>query len=367
MRSLRALTLLVVAGPPCLSQIFPAQQHYQYWNGARLYTIEKADAARYTIAHKGKLPVKDVDLPPRFTYFDFFNGFFRAQELERLPNGERNWKLHSSTDGLHWNAEGHFPAGRLGAPKILTVGSGKFLLCTVGGIDAFVEGKASSCFAVAVMDDSNVLRLRSILDMGLEEPYATVPKPAGNAAAESQKPKVNPKYVLPLLGLGSKIVRSSDALAIVSERTGYIWILDTQKESPSLRLVKVFPALTEAKFRTPDKMETAILGIQPRPEGHFLLATRSEAAVMAGVDETSPPIKSIADFKDKARAESRLKLENAQLEKFPEILWWDLDPTTGKLTRESAPAGMPDKIFDAAVLRKFCFRFKPDGTVEGFY
>jgi len=350
----------------CPAQIFPAQQHYQFWDGTRLISLEKPDAARFSIDQKGRLPRKEINLPPGFTYLDFFNGFFRAQELERLPNGEKNWKLHSSADGMHWNLEGLLPLGKLGALKVLAVGGGKYLLCTVGGMNALVEGKESSCFALAALDDSNVLRLRSILDMGLQEPYAT-PVPPKNPEAEAPKPKVNRKYLLPLLGLGSKIVRSSDALAIVSERLGYIWILDTKKESPSLRLVKVFPALTEAKFRTPDKMETAILGFQPRPDGHFLLATRSEAAVLAGVDEASPPITSIADFKDKARMESRLKLENAQLEKHPEILWWDLDPTTGKLTRESAPAGMPDKIFDAAVLRKFCFRFKPDGTVEGFY
>jgi hypothetical protein len=57
-------------------------------------------------------------------------------------------------------------------------------------------------------------------------------------------------------------------------------------------------------------------------------------------------------------------LNRASVVRFPEILWWDLDPDSGQFTEEPAPKGAPSKFDSLEAITKFKFRIDINGSVK---
>lgn len=191
--------------------------------------------------------------------------------------------------------------------------------------------------------------------------------------AESPLFERDPFRLLYLSGFAANRVRGQDAMLFVNGIAGRIVILDL--DTLHTKLARVFPGIPDKAFWTQDFLdyEHALLGIQPRHNGHFTLATRSEQAVLEarktetklGLNQFSAPPEATvdqakalgkADREHPVRNEIRKAIESDGLVRFPDILWWDLDPATGKVTKVESPPGAPFEIHHAVKLREFRFR-----------
>ncbi len=135
----------------------------------------------------------------------------------------------------------------------------------------------------------------------------------------------------------------------------------------------------------PMDYEYAILGVQPRPDGHLLIAARGADAVQQSrtwKPDLPPPEPVRLSFtesfgkspeeqgeamemkQDQAKLDRAKQAQEARLKAFPDLVWWDFDPDTGAFRQEPPPMGVPDKFPSLAALQAFRFTFKPDGNLE---
>lgn len=143
--------------------------------------------------------------------------------------------------------------------------------------------------------------------------------------------------------------------------------------------------LPEEALKAPMDYEFAVLGAQPRPSGHILIAARSEEAILQSPTWTPdlPPPEAVRlsaseafgrtaeeqgealEMKQEARDRARgLEAQAARLKAFPDLVWWDFDPDTGAFRREPPPQGVPERFPSLAALKAFTFRFKADGNLQ---
>lgn len=362
----RIAGILSICCASLVAQTFPKSQETCIFDGGNLVLIEKqGDSIEAHIESPGQKESKTLKYPSWAIKGDHFDGRFWAIQREKGSNGKIILRTFFSSDCKNWNIDGQLTAEKASSSFFLyPIERDRYLLVATS---YFTKGEISSPLAIGRRDDKNDINLRKVLDLGLKEPYAST-----NQSDPKVLPKdpfgisaINQKYLTSFLQLGkSMVVRYPGGLAIVSNRTGYIWLLNSHKESEDLKLIKIFPSVTEDRLDKGD-IEIPILGCQPRPNGHLLIASRSEEAVLMARKEFPEPEMNDDEFSNPNSPKHKLteQVRNKALLKYPEILWWDLDPATGKLTKEEAPLNIPNKILDIGLMSKFRFRFKPDGNL----
>ena len=197
----------------------------------------------------------------------------------------------------------------------------------------------------------------------------------------------NPKLLGALdtvLGPFAHPIRVASHIVLVGRHLG-IFIVVNSRTGKVQRMGRLFGDLPEDAMTTPEAYEYGVLGVQPRPDGHLLIASRSEEAVTQSrtwKPDLPPPEpvrlsaseafgKSAEDQSDlleeKQDAADRARISEARearLRHFPDLVWWDFDPDTGTFRRERPPEGVPERFPSTAALRAFAFSFKPDGNLE---
>jgi hypothetical protein len=168
-------------------------------------------------------------------------------------------------------------------------------------------------------------------------------------------------------------VRAGNHLVFAHQSYGRFVVLDTR--TLKTRLVRLFPKIEDKRLWDFEGLgfEHALLGMQPRQNGHVLIASRSEEAVLKARDLERKAQAQVlpVDHRDPARRQELLReawqnqdrkdlvqnYRDVGAAQYPEVLWWDLDPETGTLTREPAPHGAPGELPRADLIRRFRFRF----------
>ncbi|HXC17987.1 MAG TPA: hypothetical protein VNV60_11150 [Holophagaceae bacterium] len=187
-----------------------------------------------------------------------------------------------------------------------------------------------------------------------------------------------------LLGPFSHQIRVPGHIVLVGRHLG-IFIVISARTGKVERVARLFNDLPDDAMTTPEAYEFGVLGVQPRPDGHLLIAARSADAVTQSrtwKPDLPPPepvrlsfteafgksaedqgdlLEAKQDAADLARAG---ELREARLRRFPDLVWWDLDPDTGAFRRERAPDGVPEQFPSTGALRAFAFSFTPDGNLE---
>jgi hypothetical protein len=179
------------------------------------------------------------------------------------------------------------------------------------------------------------------------------------------------KDVVPLSAINPKykymhpdfVVHTPDFLVLASGQTGFMWILDKRKESPSLHLVRLFSFVNEKILAKPEQLEWAILGMQPTPDGDVLIASRSEGAVKNARQLFPTPFLNTKLLQDPAHMKQREQNMKDSVEFFPEVCWWKLDPESGVITKVEAPANFPEKLPNSRAMTAFRFRPKTNGDL----
>lgn len=363
-----ALVSVCVTGS---AQTYPKEQESTVWDGDKVVVWETNTASEFgahnlRVEKRHSKATRVIDSPPGAIGISYWDGVAwavirRAGSTEKhRPSSRPIGSVMRCGDQKNWVFYAEI-VGETLPINLVPLDDGQFL--GVSPVRGFiVEGDASH-WAVFAMNDKSQLTLKRLLKFDLKEPVylANSATPGGPKRVE-----LNSKY-MSLAGLPYQIpaIRTPDGIAIVAQKAGVVWIVHPETGEIRSR-THLFSGVTEEKLSGADPLEVCILGIQPRMNGHLLIATRTEDAVLRSAVAFNLRL-TVDTVKSKDKLSDYHERANRALQGFPEILWWDLDPKTGSLRREDPPMNVPSKIWDLRILAAFRFRFKPDGDLMVSY
>lgn len=263
----------------------------------------------------------------------------------------------------------------------------------LGGRFNDAEMHRADPLAIAKRNGHGKLVIHETEDVGLGGPafiWGTpdVPSDAGEAQAYNyNRPRWmrNPALIGPLSALSpfARQYRVPGHLVFVGSHLGVFIVINARTGSVE-RTTRLLDLPKEADAQ-PLAYEQAVLGVQPRPDGHLLIAARSAEAVQQSrtwKPDLPPPEPVRLSFseslgkspeeqgeamemkQDQAKLDRARQAQEARLKAFPDLVWWDFDPDTGAFRQEPPPEGVPDKFPSLAALQAFSFAYKPDGNLE---
>lgn len=342
--------VLLFASLPVEGQTFLNPQDCQVWDGPRLVTLLR-DTAMSPIAQvqepNGSISLR---IPPpirregwsagqlhygggRFFYSRFRKGVVGTQEGRYFEHEVLVW------DNKDWvsHASARFPGLLTG---LFPLDDDRFLAtATVQGV--LQKDGRSYPFATLRLNAKGELQLVELQDTGLEKPFFTA---QGRPAYGS----------LSMSFLMGNWARTEGYLLLFSQ-FGHFWIFDEDKGHLK-RMVCLYKGLSDQRLQE-GNLFSGILGVQPRPSGHLLVAAKREDAVLFAPlafpqNQISPGVAGQQVWADSVQKH------------YPHVEWWDLDPETGTFTPEAAPQGFPELFLNQADLNNFNWRFKPDGNLS---
>jgi hypothetical protein len=359
---LRAALVLGCISAAAAAQTFPLPREPQFWDGDRLVTVEDSRFTLETRVGRKKTVFLAEGLSAP-TKCDFTDGaYWACQPKER--DGKGGWLLLNSPDGTHREAVAWVPAllpeGPVNGAFPLP---GHQILLTSKRL--FVKDGAASFLAVGGANAAGLVKLDRLIEVDLGDQ-------ALEGAAKPDFFKEFPRLFY-VIGFLMGRVRAGNHLVFAHQSYGRFVVLDTR--TLKTRLVRLFPKIEDKRLWDFEGLgfEHALLGMQPRQNGHVLIASRSEEAVLKARDLERKAQAQVlpVDHRDPARRQELLReawqnqdrkdlvqnYRDVGAAQYPEVLWWDLDPETGTLTREPAPHGAPGELPRADLIRRFRFRF----------
>ncbi len=292
--------------------------------------------------------------------------FSRSRELRwdqgRLALGWGNvWGLrpaagghpvYRSDHGVNWEWVGLFD-GPL-PQRFMPLGEDHLLALAPSPLAAPYEldGEASP-FGVFRRGENGTYRLRRELPL-VEGGFFETQRPASKAPGSEAPPSGGPEpkwkrrpglaaFFFQMVG-GASWVALPRGGVLVSLRTGHLWVLGPEGE---LRHHKaVFSEYLESDFRRMVALPAVLLGLAPTQEGHLLMVSRSKAGVFEAA-ERFPGFHWDAAAQRVTPGDPVAASDRTRLQRFayPELLWWDFDPETGRLDLlDVPPPGAPDRL-----------------------
>lgn len=329
----------------------PKPQQALFWHRDGLI-IQEWDQGEFTIHVPGKAGKVTHRIPNYLQNdsLDCFDGAFWATAMRERGDGGRILDLFWSPTGAQWYLSGTLNAPKDGIPcRIMPLDVGLFLVESLKG---FHQGNRHSFLAIATMTKDQQLSIKDVLDPDLKRPLFQ----------QDRKGvwEIHPGCAALSSGFGYMIARSEDAVLMANGKLGWIWLVETRKPSPSLKRIRLYPLIDERYLDRPFArgLEMGILGIQPRRNGHFLIAARSEDAVLHGRDfeQEIEPTRHVQDPGTFSRNALLSDGQRRSVQAYPELEWWDLDPVSGALEKVPTPPGAPSKFASPAAIQAFRFR-----------
>lgn len=355
------LLLSLLVGGRLFGQTFPKEQGDLFWNGRNLIC---SDAGEIRIESVNLAP-RQLKIPADFHCVHFADGFYWANQDIRTAR-EREIRVLRSSDGIHWHTHTKWVVSKdHPGCRIFALGS-SFVGISV--MAPFPGDAPRSMIAVLEEGRTSALEVKNTIDM----------KTSGHV----------PSLFVP------KVVQISDGWAIVNFRTGHIWTIQASEGGYRTRAAKLFDKIKDEALDALEGVESPILGCQPNSNGSLLIVSRSEDAALHArryakqlrreLDpEQAKPGYGFLDpeLRKDPSAETRAKIEKhfddlaarkkalddqigpKVLDAYPELLWWIMDPSNGRIKACPVPEGAPSKLLSIDIFEKFRFRFQLDGTV----
>jgi len=337
---LNLTALLASAAPPVIEE---ARQ----WNGATQVIqdlVFPGEPSRLRLVPPPPGATVEIPLPKGFDRIHVFDGVYYATRWVQFENPTlRRLDLVSSPDARSWQilAELKTEPGEpyLGNP--VPIGRDRFLVGS-GSRPFSINGRPSG-LGIAILHKGR-LKLDTVLDMG--DTWAKV----------GQGP----------FDHNLTILRDEDRIVALAERSGAYWVLSVNPTGTvSLKAGHLLPDLPPAKPQ--DNRPRAVLLSTVSPEGTVLLATRSQAHLLAG--QNASKASAILGNQDRKALMQQLSAQiatqqDAVWKAHGEILWWELAPHATAFKRRPAPEGTPDRVESGAQANRIKVSFNGKGELD---
>lgn len=155
--------------------------------------------------------------------------------------------------------------------------------------------------------------------------------------------------------LGDRLFELPQGWAFLDRHHGFVWVFGEDGNLKSRILLFDDLKDTELDHEPIASFPVGVLGCESAPDGHLLIAGRSDAAFYF-----SRKVRPIL-VNGKVTPSSVGQDDIAERE-FPEIQWWDVDTKLGQAHRIPTPDGLPSKIPIGATRQNWVFRFRVDSS-----
>lgn len=296
-----------------------------------------------------------------------------------MPDGDNSGErgrlqLCTSSSGHEWQEAGWVdhsdpkssPIKRNLPWILLPLENGKFIGVHSNPVH---KGERESLFAIYRSNvESPVLQFDEVCDMGLEG-IKIDGVPYGTSMIKSLMDQGLFRFLATeMAAMG--YFRTHSYFCFTHASSGLIWVFHTKNGT----LKGLYPLYDKVLtlLNQPGRIETAILRAQPQPDGHLILASRTEDAVMNARKHYPQPWKqphiSEAVLKNPVLLEELKRKLISQADPgfkvFPELIWWDFNPESGKFTKIDTPSGAPDKVWSAQDWTSLHFEFRINGILD---
>lgn len=333
----------------------------QYWDGEVLVFWHPANPGKL-VCH-GPKGARQSILGPDGTLAMVMNqGEVLAMVAGKDSEGETSvGEVHAWTPDKGWKRLGTVDSSH-GLPMHLSPCSSRTRFLASNTELGFHDGNRGSFFAIFELRGDRFV-FSKLIELEMD----------GRSLFEVKKPG-NSEFPFPVVTVARHFegthpwveypLHTSDGFLMASRGSGLMWWVGPSGTGSvkSHSLFKVEPS----ELRRPLKIETAILGIQARRDGIFLLATRDEHAFRYALEghRAFQEEASKAGPDLKAHATRDLRAAQARtLETFGDILWWEFDPATSLFER-TFPEGAPRKVKDYRMFRTFEFTLDREDRVQ---
>jgi hypothetical protein len=353
------LSLWVTTSALLHGQVYGGDQETLFWWKNHLVR-DKGD----TLVVEG-LSKKDRKTIEKEAYFSgpydvFEDRFWTTKKVEGESN-EVRLVLYSSADARHWSQEGYLPVSRDERPiSIWPLQRDKFLAAYSWHIE---RGRQSSPFAILKRGEGNRFEIDSLPNPGFPGRLRHKEKDSGNWVFAAENAMLS-------LTWGRRFVRTPSALVLCNTMTGYFWVVNTDREAPEVELVKLYPKLSGIYLgEKSDTIQPPLLTVQPMRDGKVIITSRSEEAtfrsreVEQGFQFRTPPDLKTPQY-PKGDEGAKEQAYSHGLTAFPDLMWWNLDPSSLTLKKMDTPNGFAPHFQNLKQLREFTFTLEPDGNVR---
>lgn len=348
---------LLIASFPLFSQLSPTPAPEMSWDAGRVILVDSEQGHRgFRILHQDPGLNRTLPAPPGATDLRHVQGSFWAVVPDATDR--RVQRILRTENGVKWSEAAVFrypSAMQPGRILAYPLSPSRFVILDKSA-QGFELGDAKHLFVVAEEGQKGELVVRSPIDLGWKEPQF-VKKMVG----QTMEWVPNPSSLWIFTALThSPFFTVGDSLVIGFFATGTYCVIDGHGRT--LKTLRLFPGLDDAKLADSSAYERPVLCAQPRQDGQLLIASRSEDATLRG-RMAFPRNYTIADLKDPVRKAAMEAKDIESLKNFPHVEWWLLDPVNKKLERTIGPDLVSDRIFDLTAYRKFWFTFAPSGNL----
>lgn len=319
-------------------------------DGTRLEMVRSGDRWGHLVVERPNGKTRQLSVP-RLPGLGAIHGFYVFEDQYYLlgsDHGNQFQVCHRSRDLHSWEEVGKHPKGK-----------GR----SFSDIEMVLPSKAQRFLLVVRPMQTwrghhGVRMLWATLESGQFKPEGVLPMLYDGSPLMAPGPKGNPSqnWLAGLVdaALSQRPVICGRHLVILSKDRGVFWIVDP--ENGQQHALKLHKGLSLAHVKDNAALNPIVANVCPAPDGTLLIAARPQKGALQQYEAPKQATKDEAKaaYDDWARA---------NLQKFPEIDWWRLDPESRMLMPATEPPGnLPSMLETPSKWQAFKFRILANGT-----
>lgn len=327
-------------GLSTLGQVATSMRIEQSWSNDRVSVLRKSrDGLVLSITSSINSHNRDITLPK-----GAINGRLIGEDAWAIvpsAGDHVSFSVYRMLNLIKWEKYCWYSA-KPNSPQLCDVfplHNGDFLLTLKKG-DLFAINNKQSWIAIASVATNDELIPKSLITLpGKEGP--------------------DKSFLMLSMCFNNSMITVDDHYVLASLRNGVFHIFDNLGNLQ--RSVALFPDVIHKTHLK--ELLHVVLCAQPRNDGKILIASRTEDACLVAI-KMFPRDNRMLGWQDSAQKGKNIAAIEAEFKMFPEILWWTLDPRTGKFEHEYPPANVPMFLTTPSSLSMFNYVFNQSGNLD---
>lgn len=330
---------------PLSAQSVSAPERMQWRAHGEMLSLDlDASTPEVRVERRGK-KVQTFRLPPKCMPMGIQDD--RVYAFTRDRTHHRTRILSAVLPCRNWEVVGDLPFETAEFMTAVPLGNGGFLVN--GGLSPIRLGDNASFWALLKVDDQGRLRVTSLVQPDLKQSLCE----RAAVGPQGSEFRFRSGYDVFQQAMLEVPIRTPDGIVWVSKETGYLFVFDpeTGRHRRTIRLYDVVGEnlLPEAV----DKLEPPILCVQSLPSGNLVLAARTEDAVLHA-RTIFPTASNRRAIPESSKPEHQRAIRDGH-EAFSDILYWEVNLTSGDRFQATVPTGWPRRIWNPSVFASFRF------------